>query len=220
MLKPGFLFSYVRQYDTVKRILHCITVCIGENHFNLFGTLPPRSKNWGHCSRLTFNCLEAVKPYDSLEQITGCEKQKSFKLIWEYHLCGWGKRNWGVGELWYAIVPSPYLKSNNKGGCSGNLAEESGNAGVVMLGSKSMKKRWFLKPEGAGRYTAGRERWNARAVKGQALWKNMASGTARPACGFWVVRRPRQRPAQLGILLCSSAMTGFQEHWKRVRALR
>lgn len=142
------------------------------------------------------------------------------KLIWEYHLCGWGERNWGVAELWYAIVSSPYLKSNNKGGCSGNLAEESGNAGVVMLGSKSMKKRWFLKPEGTGKYTTGRERCNARAVRGQVMPKNMTSGTTRPACGFWVVWRPRQRQAQLGILLHGSAMTEFQESSEKSQSFK
>lgn len=41
-----------------------------------------------------------------------------------------------------------YLKNNNKGGCSGNLAEEPGNTGVVILGGKTMKKRWLLKPKG------------------------------------------------------------------------
>lgn len=41
-----------------------------------------------------------------------------------------------------------YLKNNNKGGCFGNLVEEFGNIGVVILGGKIMKKRWFLKLKG------------------------------------------------------------------------
>ena len=43
--------------------------------------------------------------------------------------------NWG-----YTVVSSYYLKSNNKGGCSGNLVEGSGMAGEVILGGQSMQK--------------------------------------------------------------------------------
>lgn len=40
-----------------------------ENHFNLFGTLAPHSKNWGSYTTFTFNHL-ALNFYDSHEQIT------------------------------------------------------------------------------------------------------------------------------------------------------
>lgn len=56
-----------------------------------------------------------------------------------------------------AIVSSSYLKSNNKRKGSGNLAEESGNAGLVTLGGKSMRKQWFLKSEGTEEIHLGRE---------------------------------------------------------------
>lgn len=151
---------------------------MGENHFNLFGTLAPHSKHWGSYIRFTFNHLEALKLYDSHEQIRVSTKNKNFfTSVWEYRLSSRGRRNWGVAELWQAIVSSRYLKSNSKGGCSGNLAEESGNAGVVILGGNRTKKQWFLKSKGTGEIQSGREWCNARAVKGQAKWKDKAFGT-------------------------------------------
>lgn len=136
-----------------------------------------------------------------------------FKLISEHRLA---KARGTEGQLnysfWYTIVSSHYLKSNKKGGCSGNLAEESGNAGAVILEGKSMKKWWLLQPKGTGEIHSGREEWsckNTRYEKGYSIWENKVC--------LWlpssVKVRAETSPSQ-GILLRGSVRMGFQESEK------
>lgn len=113
-----------------------------------FGTLAPHSKHGGGELHSIFNHLEAQN-FDSLEK-NQYVKQKPCQINVRIP-CVWLRpKELRCSGLLIPIVSWSFLKSNSQGGCSGNLAEDCGNAGLLILGGKSMKKQWFLKSKGTG----------------------------------------------------------------------
>lgn len=88
------------------------------------------------------------------------------------------------------------------------MAEESGNAGVAMLGGQSMKRTMTFKTRGYRGNTCRQRMVKCKNyeiyVKRQGIWDKKAH--------FWLLSslKTKASPPQ-GIILWDSATTGFQE---------
>ena len=145
------------------------------------------------------------------------EKQKSFQINLRIPFVWLRPEELGCREL-YAIVSSRYLKHNNEGGCSGNLAEQPGDAGVVILWGKSVRKLWFLKSKGAGETPLGRECCDSRAVKrveGPGMWVSKVSLRLLSS-----LKTRADASLSPGIPLWGSSRVRSKNHRGRVRALK